>query len=820
MAGLIQDFRSGIRQLRRNPGFAIVAIVTIALGIGATTAMFSVVNAVLLRPLPFHQPERLLAVGEYDTRRGDAKNLNFSMSYPDILDLRSRSRSLAGIAAYDWSDATLTGLGEPLHVNIGNVSAGLFSLLGIQPALGRNFSPGEDQPGHYVAIVSQRFWRTHLNRSASAIGHHVSLNGRSYTIVGVMPTGFQFPVDAEARDLWVTLSQRAEVESPKETPITAQRGAHFLGAVARLNDGVKLEQANAELASLGQALAREYPNSDAYNGISAVPELESLVGDIRRPLLILLAAVSLVLLIACANVANLLLVRGSDRVREIGVRAALGASRVRLMRQLVTESIVLSLVGSALGVSTASWMLTGVLRLYPDNLPRADQIGIDWRVLVFSTLLAIGTGALFGLLPALQAMSPVVAASMRAGSRIVTASRTHNQLRSGLVIAETATGVMLLIGAGLFLRSLNRLSHVDLGFDPGHLLTANLSLADTRYNPDQQDRFVQNLLSRIGTLPGVVVASGALPLPLSHDHFSISFNLLDHPVPEADEPEAALHVVTPGFFEAMRMPLLRGRFFNQSDQRNSEPVIIVSAAFARKYFPDEDPIGRRIEIGAGDGATRAKYRTREIIGVVGDLRNRNLEKEPAATYYVPLPQLIWGPPTLVIRTAGEEAAIVQSISKTLREMDPDAPLYNVRTMDDYLALDLGRSRFQSLLLGSFAGIALLLTAVGLYGVMAQSVVQRTQEIGVRMAMGASRENVRAMILERGAFLSLVGTVIGIVGALAFAKVIGSLLYETPPRDPLTYVTVGVILGLVAVVASYVPAARATKVDPMVALRYE
>jgi predicted permease len=820
MAGLIQDFRSGIRQLRRNPGFAIVAVLTIALGIGATTAMFSVVNAVLLRPLPFHQPERLLAVGEYDTRHGDAKNLDFSMSYPDILDLRSRSRSLAGIAAYGWSDATLTGLGEPLHVNMAEVSAGLFSLLGVQPALGRDFSADEDQPGHYVAIISQRFWRTHLNGSASAIGQHVSLNGRSYTIAGVMPTGFQFPVDAEARDLWVTLSRRAEVDSPGETPITAQRGAHFLGAIARLKDGVTLDQANAELASLGQALAREYPNADAYNGISAVSELESLVGDIRRPLLILLAAVCLVLLIACANVANLLLVRGSDRVREIGVRTALGASRVRLIRQLMTESIVLSLSGSALGVFTASWMLTGVLRLYPDNLPRADQIGIDWRVLVFSTVLAISTGVLFGLLPALQAMSPDVAASMRAGSRIVTAGRAHNRLRSGLVIAETAIGVMLLIGAGLLLRSLHRLGHVDLGFDPGHLLTANFDLAETRYNPDQQDRFVQNLLTRIRTLPGVVGASGALPLPLSHDHFSISFNLLDHPVPKADEPDAALHVVARGFFETMRMPLIRGRFFNEFDQRNSGPVIIISAAFARKYFQNVDPIGRRIEIGAGDGAARAKYKTREVVGVVGDLRSSNLAKEPAPTYYVPLPQLIWGPPTLVIRTASEHAAIVQSIGKALREMDPEAPLYDVRTMDDYLALDLGRARFQSLLLGLFAGIALLLTAVGLYGVMAQSVVQRTQEIGVRMAMGASRANVRAMILERGTSLSLVGTVIGIVGALGFAKVIESLLYEIPPRDPVTYVSVGVILGLVAVVASYVPAARATKVDPMVALRYE
>jgi len=815
----MQDCRYGIRQLRRNPGFAIVAVVTIALGISTTTAMFSVVNAVLLRPLPFHQPQRLVAVGQYDTRHGDRKNLNFDMSYPDILDIRSQTRTLAGIAAYDWNDATLTGLGEPLHVNLATVSAELFSLLGVQPALGRSFSADEDQPGHYVAIVNQRFWRTHLKGDPSAIGRHVDLNGRSYTIIGVMPKNFQFPVDAETRDLWVTLSRKAEADGVGETPITAQRGAHFLGAIARMKDGVTLEQTNADLASLGQALAREYPNSNAHNGISAVAELESLVGDIRRPLLILLAAVSLVLLIACANVANLLLVRGSDRAREIGVRAALGASRVRLMRQLVTESIVLSLAGSALGVLAASWMLRGVLRLCPDNLPRADQIGVDWHVLVFSTALAIATGILFGLVPSLQAASPAVA-SIRTGSRTVTASRTHNRLRSGLVIGETAIGVMLLIGAALLLRSLHRLGHVDLGFDSRDMLTANFDLPDTRYNPDQQDRFVQNLLIRIRSLPGVVAASGALPLPLSQDHFSISFNSLDHPVAKANEPSAAFHVVSPGFFETMRMPLMRGRFFGELDQRNSEPVMIVSSAFARKYFPNEDPIGKRIEIGAGEGPTRAKYKTREVVGVVGDLRSSNLEKQPAATYYVPLPQLIWGAPTLVIRTSCEQSAIVQSVSKVLRGMDPEAPLYNVRTMDDYLALDLGRAHFQTVVLGLFAGIALVLTAIGLYGVMAQSVVQRTQEIGIRMAMGASRENVRAMILQRGTFLSLVGTGIGIVGALACAKGIESLLYEIPPRDPITYISVGVILLLVAVVASYVPAVRATRLDPMVALRYE
>jgi putative ABC transport system permease protein len=825
MKTLIQDFRYGLRQLRRNPGFAIIAVITIALGIGVTTATFSVVNAVLLKPLPFKQPDRLLAIGSHDTRHGtlktvDLANIDFTMSYPDVTDIRNRTRSLSDVAVYDWNEATLTGLGDPLHVNTSCVSAGMFHLLGVRPSLGRDFNADEDQPGHYVALASYKFWRTHLQGSASAIGRSVNLNGRSYSIVGVMPTGFQFPIASDPRDLWITFSRKAEVDSPGETPMTAQRGAHFLGAIARLQAGVTLGQANADLSSIGQALAQQYPTSNAHNGISAVAELDFLVGDIRRPLLILLAAVVLVLLIACANVANLLLVRGNERSREIGVRASLGATRARLMRQLVTESVVLSLAGSALGVLLASWMLSGALRLYPENLPRADQIGIDLRVLLFSAAMAIVTGVLFGLVPSLQTASPALAASIRLASRTATLGRAQNRLRSTLVIAETAVGVTLLIGAGLLLRSLHRLAHVDLGFDPHHLLTARFDLSDARYNPDQQDRFVRDLMTRLHGVPGVLAVSGALPLPLGGDHFSISFNLLDHPVPKANQPDAAFHVVSPGFFETMRMPLMRGRFFDERDQRNSEPVMIVSAAFARKYFLNEGPIGRRIEIGAGEGPTRAQYKKREVIGVVGDLRTSNLEKEPVPTYYVPLPQLMWGPPTLVVRTAGMPMAVAPEIGRVLRSMESDAPLYQVRSMEDYLAIDLGRARFQTLLLGLFAGIALVLTAVGLYGVMAQSVVQRTQEIGIRMAMGATRENVRAMVLRQGTLLSLSGTAIGTLAALAFARLIESLLYEIPPRDPMTYVSVCAILSFVALLASYVPAVRATRLDPMVALRYE
>lgn len=820
MTALTQDLRSGVRQLHKNPGFAAIAVLTIALGIGTTTAMFSVVNAVLLRPLPFPHPERLVAIGEYDTRSGFPKNATGSVSYPNMADLRTRNRSLTDVSVFGWSEATVTGQGQPRHVGISTVNASLFKILDAQPYLGRTFTTDEDQPGHYPAVLSYQFWRTYFSGNKDVIGRNIDLDGRPYHVVGVMPAGFQFPITSDTRDLWITISRDGESDSPGDMPVTAQRGAHMFNAIARLRDGVTIQQANADITSVAQALTREYPNSNSHSGILAVSELQFLVGDVRTPLMILLAAVGLVLLIACVNVANLLLVRGSDRLREIGIRAALGASRLRLMRQLITESILLSISGAALGVFLASWMIAGVLHLYPENLPRADQVGIDVRVLLFSTALAIVTGVLFGLVPSFQIAPISLVANIRAGDRASTSSRGHNRLRSGLVIAETAVGVMLLIGAGLLLRSLHRLARVDLGFDPDHLLTASFDLSETRYKPDQQDRFVHELLARLNSLPGVVGASGAMPLPLSNNSWGISFNLVDHPVPEANQPSAGFYLVTNGFFETMKMPLVRGRFFDERDQRNSEPVMVITESFARKYFPNEDPIGRKIEIGADEGPTRAKYKIREVVGIVGDLRTNELEKEPVPAYYVPLSQLIFGSPTLVLRTQGEPMALASAVGKTLRGMDSEVALYDVKTMNDYLALDLGRARFQTVLLSLFAGIALLLTAVGLYGVMAQSVAQRTREIGIRMAMGATRENIRAMVLWRGTFLSLAGTAIGIVGALVFARLIESLLYEIPPRDPMTYVSVCVVLGIVALLASYIPAVRATRLDPMVALRYE
>ncbi|MGH9522856.1 MAG: ABC transporter permease [Terriglobales bacterium] len=821
MHNLLTDVRYALRNLAHARGFAAVAILTLALGIGATTAMFSVVNAVLLRPLPYRNPEQLVAINEFDSEHGVPEIPEHNLSYPDYRAVAARSHSLQAVAPYFFSDYTVTGAGAPLHVEGEIVGANLFSLLGVQPALGRAFLPGEDAPGHFVAIISDRFWREHFDADRSVIGRSIDLQGQSYTIVGVMPRGFQFVARSKPDDLWVTFSGKSEVDNPGDTPWTEQRGNRSTFVIARLKPGVTVAQANADLASIYHALASEYPDANLHIGMVARPELQHLVGSTRTPLLILLGAVGLVLLIACANVANLLLARAAGRGREIATRAALGATRMRIVRQLVTESVVLSIAGGALGAGIATWAVSALLKLYPDNLPRAVEIGIDFRVLLFTAALTIVTGIVFGLLPAWRVSSPNLAATMREGGRTSTAGPAHNRLRSAIVVAQTALGVMLLVGAGLLLRSFARLSRADMGIDPHHVLTADFDLSKTRYKPDQMDRFVSDFLARVRTMPGVISAGGAMPLPMGgNDGWGIYFNILRHPVPPAQQPGADFHAVTAQFFETVKIPLLGGRTFDERDQRNSKPVMIISAALAKKYFPHEDPIGQMIKIGAGEGKARENYETREVIGVVGDIRSSVLTDPPGPAYYVPFPQLIWSVPTVVVRTSGDPNAIAPDINKILQSMDPEAPLYDVSTMGDWLALDLGRARFQAILLAIFAVVALLLTAIGLYGVIAYSVTQRTHEIGVRMALGASRTRVLAMVLSRGVQLTILGIALGVAGALALARVIATLLYEIPPRDPATYIMVCVVLGAVALLASYIPALRAARTDPMEALRYE
>ncbi|HET9741865.1 MAG TPA: ABC transporter permease [Terriglobales bacterium] len=817
MDTILRDLCYAVRNLLQARGFSVVAILTLALGIGATTAMFTVVNSVLLRPLPYPEPQRLVAVNGYNTHHVRPAIGEGNISLPDYHDIVHRNRTLESFAAYSGSQFTVTGLGEAMQVPTLMSTYNFFQVLGVVPALGRSFAPDDDLAGHHAVIISDRFWREHFNADKNVLGRTFQIEGRLYNVIGVMPPGFQFAGRMKPRDLWITYSRWADASAEG---CIIQRGCHSSFGIARMKPGVTVEQTNADLAAVAHGLTSEYPDNDAHTGFVVTPELSYIAGSSRMPLLILMGAVSLVLLIACANVANLLLTRATTRSREIAVRAALGATRMRVVRQLVSESAVLAVAGAVLGAAIANWAVAGMLKLYPDNLPRAADIGIDYRVLLFTAALAISAGVLAGLMPALRVSAPNLADSMREGGRSSTSGVAHARVRSVLVVAQTALGVMLLIGAGLLIRSLERLSRVDLGFNPNHLLTADFDLNETRYNNDQMAHFVDDFVARVAALPGVTAATGSMPLPLGGDDFwDVGFNVLDHPLPKGQWPSEIPYLVSTDYFQTMQVPLVHGRFFDQRDQRNSTPVMIISQAFAKKYFPKEDPLGRKIELGGGEPA-RKQYDTREIVGVVGDIRTSDLARSPQPAYYVPIAQMMWGPPTLIVRTAGDPEALAPALKNVIHSLDPESPLHNIRTMDDCLGFDLGRARFQTVLLGIFAAIALLLTAIGLYGVVAYSVAQRTHEIGVRMALGASRSHVLAMVLNRGAQLTLAGVTIGVVGALALARVLQALLYETAPHDPATYLLVCLTLALVALAASYLPALRASRVDPMVALRQE
>lgn len=813
MDNLLKDIRFALRTLRKSPGFTIVAILTLALGIGSNTAMFSVVTAVLLRPLPFPEPDRIMQVSSTGEKRRFS-----SESYPDFLDYRQQNRSFAYLSAYHGSSKTLTGAGEPLHLQANVVTPGFFEALGVQPKLGRTFRMDEEKPGNHVAILSDTLWRTVYHGDDSILGKPIDLDGKTYTIVGVMPDGFQFPITAKGRDLWVTSAEDAETDIPGDKPVTTQRGAHFLRVVGRLKPGVTPQQAEQDIASIMRSLQQQYPDTNFHRtGALVKPQLEALVGDNRSALLILLGAVGFVLLIACVNIANLLLARGAGRSREIAIRTALGASRLRIVRQLVTESLLLSVAGTALGVVIASWAVSTLVSLYPQNLPRLAEVSIDGRVLLFSLAVAVVSAVLFGLFPALQVTKVNVEEALREGGRAGSSLR-QKQFRTTLVVAETALGVVLLVGAGLLIRSFERLTKVDPGFSSKDVLTLNFDLPSGKYNNEKSDQFVREFFDKLRGQPGIDSAAGTAMLPMGNSYSVISFEIEGRPQPKGQDHSAAIVVVTPHYFETMKIPVMQGRTFDERDQRKAQPVIIISEAMAQKYYPGENPVGKRIKIGANDQPGEDPWR--EIVGVVGDIRNTNLSAPPEPMYYIPFSQLIWGTPTIVVHTNMDAVAAAPAVRNLLHEMDPELPLYEVKTMDDYLALSVGRQRFQTILLGCFAGIALLLTAVGLYGVMAYSVAQRTREIGIRMALGASEQNVRQMVLRTGAKMAGIGLAIGIVGALVLTRFMQSMLYEMKSHDPVTFVAVCVLLGAVAMLASYVPARRATKVDPVVALRYE
>jgi putative ABC transport system permease protein len=811
MSGLFQDLRYALRQLRKSPGFAVVAVTTLALGIGANSAIFSVIDAVLLRPLPFHDPSRLVAVKTTEPGRLD----NIGVSYPAFLDWRSRNHVLDGISAFRVDDFTITGRAEPAHLTGAVVSANMFSVLGVAPVIGRDFVPAEDNPtGTGLPIIlSHSLWQNRFGSDPNIAGQSLTVDGNPFTVVGVMPAGFQFPVQRTPVEFWTTIA----LDAQGSNPMTAQRGAAYLDAIARLKPQVALATAQTEMSELQSAVNMQYPENRP-KGISIVSEADAVVGDMRRGLYILFGAVGLVLLIACANLANLLLARATARNREISVRSALGATRWMIVRQLLTESLLLAVAGAAAGLGLASWGVRILTALAPDDLPRITESGLNLQVLIFTTLVAIFTGILFGLVPALQATKPDLAASLKEGGRSGTETVTRSRLRSALITTEMALAIVLLVAAGLLLRSLLGLGKVDPGFAKNHVITFGLDLPG-RYGQPERVEFYRSLLAQVRATPGVHSASAAFPLPLSAGDVKTSFEVEGRPVKGSELPVTTLHVIDNDYFLTLGIPLLRGRAFNlQDDAEGATPVVIISQTLAKQAFFGEDPIGRRIKPDISSGKNNAPMRV--VVGVAGDVKAEGLGSPSIAESYVPYAQLPFAPMSVVVRTEIAPANMVPTLTTEVQSLDSALPLLHIKTLDEYVSDSIVGTRFEAVLLGTFGILAFLLTAVGLYGVISYTVAQRTRDIGIRLALGADRNAILGMVVKNGTLLAGAGTLIGLATAFLLTRLIASLLYGVGPTDPLTFLCVPIALIAVAMLASYVPARRAAKVDPMVALRYE
>jgi predicted permease len=816
MRNLQQDLRFGIRQMAKAPGFAIATILTIALGIGATTSIFSLVNAVLLRPLPFTDPDHLVATGPVDDRRPDDAFSVGSISYPDFFDWRAKNHSFSSLAESRDSTFTLTGTGEPKHLDGMVVSADFFKVLGVEAALGRGTVTDDEKPQTHVVVLSHQLWSSVFGSDPAIIGRAITLDDKSYSVIGVMPSGFEFPIQTPAPQLWTSLGRDA-YDPTGGQPLTAQRGLHMLSLVGRLRPGVSRQQATADLSVIARNLAAQYPDSNSHRlSAKVIPQIEALVGDTRPALRMLFAAVVLMLLVACANVAGLLLARASRRRAEIAVRSALGASRGQIVRQFLAESVLLSMAGGVLGIFIAVLILQGVPQLLPSDLPRAASITIDSTVLAFSLAVSFVTGLLFGVIPALRTACVDPSAALRDGTRTATTGRGQHRLQNTLVIAQTAVGLVLLIGAGLLIRSFERVLQVDPGFDRHNVLTASLSLRDNRYPRDKQIEFYQDLLSRLRALPGVISVSAGWPLPLSSSGMGISFDIEERPQPEGERAVSRASIIEPGYFRTLRIPLTRGREFQDTDTTKSKAVVVVNQAFANKYFPGEDPIGKRINPGLDDGVVvDVKH---EIVGIVGNVKVGQLTREMVPEMYLPYSQSVILSPKLVIRTATDPVAFISAVRAQVAQVDKNLPLYQVRTMDDVFSRSAAQQRFQALLVSAFAVISLLLCAIGLYGLLSYLVAQRTLEIAVRLALGASRQSVLTMVLRRGMVLATIGVVLGIAASVALTTFLKGMLFGIRPLDLLTFVVVSAVLLLVCLLASSGPAHRAADLDPMKTLR--
>ena len=806
----LQDLRYGARTMRRSPGFTLVAVIALALGIGANTAIFSVVNAVLLRPLAYRDPQQLVTLLHNGTAPVSAAN---------YIDWRDQSRSFEAMAAAEYWSPNLTGTDQPEHLPGLQVTQNLIPMLGVDPLLGRVFLPGEDQKGsEYEVVLSYRLWQRRFDGDRNVLGRLINLNGKAYTVVGVMPPEFHFaPFWATHTELWVPLAFGDHVHN---------RGGNSLRIFARMKPGVTLTQARAEIAAITGRLERQYPGTNRF--VKVTPLKENVVGKIETPLLVLLGAVGFVLLIACANVAHMLLARASARQKEIAVRSALGAGRARMVRQFLTENLLLAGAGGAAGLLIALGGTRALAALSPANLPRVEAVTIDSRVALFLFAVTILTGAVFGLAPALRASAVNLAGAMKEGGRGSSDGLRRNRLRSILVASEFALALMLLIGAGLMIRSFFALRSVDPGFNPHHVLSMVVSVAGSKESePGRREIFYRQLLDRVRALPGVESAGGINHLPLAGDLWGWPFSIEGRPKPRPGEsPSGVYRIIMPGYLATMRLPLIRGRDIAASDDSRAPGVVLINERAAATYWPGEDPIGKRITFD-GDKNNPPMWLT--IIGIVKDAKQYDWAGVPDPEVYLAALQNrdFLGDSgshiayiTLVVRTSGDPASYASAVKETVWSFDRNLPTSEVFTMDHVVADANAEPRFEMLLLGVFAVVALVLAAVGIYGVMSYSVSRRTHEIGIRLSLGASRGEVLRMVVRQGMALALSGAVAGLIGALLLSRLLTGMLYGVRPNDPLTFGGVAALLGFVALLATYVPARRATRIDPMVALRYE
>ena len=805
MDHLSRDLHYALRRLIKSPGFTVVAVLTLALGIGANSAIFSVVNGVLLKPLPYPEPDRL--VGVYHVSDGQRA----VMSGPNYSDIARLATTIESSAAYSVSRMILTGEGEATRLPIAEVSASLFNVLYVRPALGRTFNADENTPGRTnMVILSHGLWEQRFGGDPGVIGRRITLDGVRREVIGVMPRGFSYPTGRQA---WVPLEY-------DENFVTKQRGAWYLNVVARLKPGVTPEQSAAEVETVGRNLARQYPDANGEIGMTTMPLLEAMVGDIRRSVLILLGAVGFVLLIACTNVANLLLARAAARESEMAVRTALGAGRGRLVRQLLTESVVLSLLGAGFGLLLAVWGVELLINLKPEGIPRLDNVQVDAAVIVFTLVTALVTGLLFGLVPAFTATRGISSSLREAGRGAVT-SRAGVRVRGVLVIAELALAVMLLAGAGLLMRSFMKLQAVDPGFRSEQALTFELTLPESRYAEDEpRIQFFDQLLSRLRALPGVRSASAVLGLPLSGLDLIISFEVAGRPpVPPSQQPAMQVRVATPDYFDAIGIPLKRGRGFTEADRHGTPRVVLITEAAARQFFPGEDPIGKKITLGWRRGPGRERGGG-EIVGVVGDIKDAALNEPTPPQIYMPLRQWPVSFMTVVMTTSVPPAALADAARAQVAAIDPNLPLSEVTTLQAVVARSISQQRFYLTLLTMFAAVALVLAAIGIFGVLSYAVAQRTREIGIRMALGAQERTVISLIVRQAMLLVVAGVALGTAAALFLSETMTKMLFSIKPTDPATFATVAGLLIAVALFAAYIPARRATRVDPIVALRAE